>query len=191
MAVTTEEINRQTACFEDFYEQHVDTVYRFLRVRATEHLAEELTAEVFVAAFKKWDSSETLQLGWLITTARRRLIDEWRRQDRSRRRESELVARGKRQHSCEETATDDRLLVLKVLDGLPSSQRQALILRYLDDRPVPAVAEVLNRSYSATESLLSRARRNFACRFEEATGRSHRGHHAESTPQCCGLRSIA
>ena len=179
MAVELRKNSTQAANFDEFYQQHVDSIYRVLRVRAPEHIAEELTAEVFIAALKKWNSAESLQPGWLVTIARRRLIDEWRRQARSRKRQSQLTVAVTTRGTPDETATDDRLLVVTVLDYLPVAQRQALILRYLDDWPVQAIADVLNRSYSATESLLSRSRRNFARHYGEYAERSQHGNARE------------
>ena len=45
--------------------------------------------------------------------------------------------------------------------ALPSDQRAALMLRFLDDLPVKEVAAVIGRSEDATESLIRRARRAF------------------------------
>ena len=44
------------------------------------------------------------------------------------------------------------------LGRLPTPQRSALVLRYLDGLSVPDVAEHLGRSVHATETLLVRAR---------------------------------
>lgn len=148
--------------FEQFYGHHVDEVYRYLRVRSSAELAEELTAEVFVSAFKTWSVDEHLQTGWLITVARRRLIDEWRRQARSRDRQQHLAIVTPTESAASDSETETRMLVMEVLDSLPPLQRQALLLCYLDDLSVAAVAVILNRSYRAVESLLARARRNFA-----------------------------
>jgi DNA-directed RNA polymerase specialized sigma24 family protein len=51
---------------------------------------------------------------------------------------------------------------LGCLGLLGDTQRAALIFRYVDDMSVAEVAEQLDRSLSATESLLARARRNLA-----------------------------
>lgn len=162
MAETERESGRRAAgTFAQFYESHVDEVYGFLRVRTTAEVAEELTAEVFIAAFKKWESVDELEPGWLMTVAKRRLIDEWRRYRRTRDRLAHLLVVTPLWHGGPELQTETRMTVIEVLDQLPNHQRQALVLRYLDDLSVSAVADAVGRSYGATESLLSRARRNF------------------------------
>ena len=57
--------------------------------------------------------------------------------------------------------------VAEVLQELPVDYRLVLTLRYLDDWSVGEVAEAIGSSYSATESLLARARRAFGEAFEE------------------------
>ena len=52
------------------------------------------------------------------------------------------------------------------LPALPENQKTALILRYLDDLPPPAVAEVMGLSLKAVESLLQRAKQNLEKKLE-------------------------
>ena len=56
---------------------------------------------------------------------------------------------------------EERELALEALAAVPPVQRAALALRYLDDLSVAGVAEALDRSVRATESLLARGRDNF------------------------------
>ena len=49
----------------------------------------------------------------------------------------------------------------EALDELPEQAQQILLLRYHVGLSVAEIAEVLGRSYKATESLLSRVRRQF------------------------------
>ena len=37
------------------YNEHLDAVYGYLRVRCSAERAEEITAEVFVTAYRKWE----------------------------------------------------------------------------------------------------------------------------------------
>ena len=56
---------------------------------------------------------------------------------------------------------------LEALAALPTVQHAALVLRYVDDLSTVEVAALLERSVSATESLLARARRALARTVEE------------------------
>lgn len=53
------------------------------------------------------------------------------------------------------------LRVVEVLMALPEDYRRALTARYADQRSVEEVAQLLGKSYKATESILSRARAAF------------------------------
>lgn len=55
--------------------------------------------------------------------------------------------------------------VMAALDSLSARQRAVLMLRYVDDYSVSEVAEAMNLSYQATESLLARARRSLLAAY--------------------------
>lgn len=142
---------------ERLYTCYYHDVLRYVRRRTDQATAEEIAAEVFCAALVQLrrDSTATLSVGWLMTVAKRRLADHWRRADRARRFSHLLVARD---HDPMLLAVD----VNAVLQELTPRQRVALRLRYLDDQPVGVVAAQLDCSYQGAESLLARGRRNFA-----------------------------
>jgi RNA polymerase sigma-70 factor (ECF subfamily) len=69
------------------------------------------------------------------------------------------------------TAREDvRLLVQEVLAGLNSRGCEALTLKYLHGLPVSAIAEKLNASEKAVESLLTRAREAFRAELVRRLG---------------------
>ena len=57
-----------------------------------------------------------------------------------------------------------------MLQRLGPHHRAALTLRYMDDLPVPEVADLLGRTVHATEALLVRARRAFRSHYPEPEG---------------------
>lgn len=186
----TKTLTSEIAGFEIFYEQQVDHVYRFLRLRCSAELAEDLTAEVFVAAYKAWQSGDLLEPGWLMTVARRRLIDEWRREARWAESVHTLVVPC-RDISNESAQTDGRLTILEVLDHLPGAQRQALLLRYVEEQTVSAIAETLDRSYRAVESLLARGRSNFARLYRQSGEATNGETTTPLTSTCDALSKVA
>ena len=131
-----------------------------------EALAADVTSDVFVAAARAigGDRPEQVTLPWLLATARRRLIDQWRLQRTRRKTLASLVA----QPSFDAAPPDvDRERVRRALDSLPPPQQAALTMRYLDELSVSEVADALDLSYRAAESLLARARRSFERAWEE------------------------
>jgi RNA polymerase sigma-70 factor (ECF subfamily) len=87
-----------------------------------------------------------------MTVARSRFLDHARREQR-RLRKLTLVA------VSDEQVDPPR--ASEVLDGLVHIEpihRLVLVLRYVEDLTVPAVAEAIGRNLTATNSLLARAR---------------------------------
>ena len=144
------------------YDRALPQVFGYLRTRAgTEAVAEDLTAETFLAAVQAIEQNNVPQLtvAWLIGVARHKLMDHWRRQARE--------DRGLRLLPEEQAASDgvderfERARTHAVLEELGAHHRAALTLRYLDGLSVPEVAHHLDRTVHATEALLVRARNAF------------------------------
>jgi RNA polymerase sigma-70 factor, ECF subfamily len=148
------------------YDEALPQVYGYLLARCGQRaLAEDLTAETFLAAVRAENDGGPTTVAWLIGTARHKLVDHWRRREREER--------GLRLLEGGDTGTEDpwdaeldALRAQEVLDRLTPSQRAALTLRYLDDQPVPRVAALLGRTVHATEALLVRSRAAFRRLYE-------------------------
>ena len=142
--------------FVDFYRTHLPDVYGYLlRLCAGDRSqAEDLTQDVWVALVEelRQGRTERADVRWLITVARSRFIDAARRE---RRRQSKLELIRREQPRDEEPSSGE---VLDRLDRLQPLHRAVLVLRYVDDLSVPAVAATIGRNLTATNSLLSRAR---------------------------------
>ena len=154
------------------YDRMLPQVYGYVLARVHQQtLAEDLTAETFLAAVEALDRRPDQQVsaGWLITVARNKLVDHWRREAREER--------GRRLTAVDDAAPDatdraveekfERARARTVLDELGAHHRAALTLRYVDGLAVPQVAEHLGRSLHATEALLVRARNAFRARYDE------------------------
>lgn len=158
----------------DLFARHGERVYGFLLARSgSRTVAEDLTSVTFEHAARAHahGSGSELTEAWLVTVARRRLVDHWRSVGRDRRRLEQMRNRLLLRHVVDRRdddiggdLSDD---VELALSALPERQRAALALRYLDDFSVPEVAEALDCSYQSAESLLGRARRGFAAAMEE------------------------
>lgn len=151
--------------FVALYDGTVDRVYAYLLRRCSDRtLAEELTADTFVAALASYraDRPPVADVSWLFGIARHKLVDHWRRQEREQRR-LRLVAGRLDDDVWDEDL--DRSVAESVLAELPAHYRAVITLRYLDDQSIGTMAELLGRSVRSTESLLARARREFRDRY--------------------------
>ena len=149
------------------YDVALPQVYGYLLRRCGDRaVAEDLTSEVFLAAV---GAQTDVGLPWLIGTARHKLVDHWRRRAREDR---SLTEAGTSAEACDSDPWEaqlDVLLARQVLARLTPQHRAALVLRHVDDLPVPQVAAALGRTVTATEALLSRARTAFRRVYEEVS----------------------
>lgn len=165
--------------FITFYESMLPRVYGyfFYRCGGFPSLAEDLTQETFITAATLLKRGERIRSPqpWVLGIARHKLLEHYRRERRLA--ESSAVSwdswneDGGSQVTWPPPRADDvwRERTLAVLTSLPLSQRQALVLRYLDGLSVSQVASLLGRSVHATESLLARGRSTFKQRYQEGT----------------------
>jgi RNA polymerase sigma-70 factor (ECF subfamily) len=160
-------------CLIDLYDDALPEVYGYLHRRCRNRMVgEDLTTEVFLGAVESIHRGavEGVTVAWLIGIARFKLVDHWRRVEREARN-LQAVADGSPGESIDEwDARLDTMTARDVLDDLGAHHRSALTLRYVDDLPVPEVAETLGRTVHATEALLVRARNAFRNRYEEVAG---------------------
>jgi RNA polymerase sigma-70 factor (ECF subfamily) len=150
------------------YDRALPQVYGYLMSRCgSQPLAEDLTAETFLAAVTALQrGTAELSTGWLITVARRKLVDHWRRSAREERKLQ--LAAG--EPASEEPPWDEQLDATRagaVLAEMGAHHRAALTLRYVDGLSVPEVADHLGRTVHATEALLVRARSAFRRAYGE------------------------
>ena len=142
--------------FATFYREHYTGLVGFLFRRVGDReLARDLTAEAFRIAWSKSDAGAGLSRAFLFAVARNLVGDEWRRRARTGvmgELPDELQAPDR------QDAADVRLL----LNGLPTSERDVLVLTYWDGLSAAEVAAVLGISKANVWTRLHRARRAFA-----------------------------
>jgi RNA polymerase sigma-70 factor (ECF subfamily) len=159
------------AAFQALYESTFEEVYAYLfhRCGGVQSMAEDLTQETYLAGVASFRSGEgeNVSLPWLITVARNKLVDHYRKREREERKLSLIVNHEASRDTAERNYQIPRERALDALAAVPAEQRAALVLKYLDGLPVAEIAGLLGKSVHATESLLSRGRRTLKRRFEE------------------------
>ena len=137
--------------------------FRLLGDRAA---AEDVAQEALTRAYVHWSRLDERREGWVVTTAVNIVLDGFRRQRRweafRRSRAGVNAARG--------VAVDDvetqRVDLQRLLAALPRRQRQVAVLRYLEDRPVREVADLLGCSIGSVKRHASRAAASLRSAFE-------------------------
>lgn len=117
---------------------------------------DELTAEVFVIAWKKLDPARPMGLTWFLRTAGNKVRDAHRR-SRSKDRALDALTRGLQQ-PAEGLHPLETLALREALGSLNARERHVVVLTYWDDLTAGEVAEVLRCSQAAVWTTLTRAR---------------------------------
>ncbi len=139
--------------FEGFCRAEYPAVYRAcFAFSGSRDIALDCTQEAFSRAYARWRRLSRQQWagGWVTTTA----LNLARRALRSR-----TLSNSAERAPVDHNEPDLRLDVVEALRSLPLRQRQAVVLHYLADLPVAAVAELMNASEGSVKTHLSRARR--------------------------------
>ena len=153
---------------DELYRSHAAEVYRYAYAVLGNHAdAEDVTQTTFVNALRALERGERPRKpsNWLITITHN-IVRQRFRQQQARPAEVELV-RDVAQEPEESNGPSMEELV-RALQRIPQSQREALVLRELEGRSYDEIAETLNLTKSALETLLFRARRSLADELENA-----------------------
>jgi len=158
----------------ELHERHLEDVFRYvLRRVGTQEEAEDVTAEVFTAAFVALPRfrGQCPPYLWLLSIARRKIIDARRR--RAARREtlaSELEGDSANVQALHDALVaaegpeaavmraEARRMLGQLVAQLGADQREALLLHYMEGLSVAEIAVVMARSHASVKSLLQRAR---------------------------------
>src|SRR5919197_2247218 len=151
---------RSDRAFERMYKRHVADVYRYaLAVMRNPADAEDVTQTTFLNAYRsyveKGNRPEKPQ-NWLIAIAHNVCRQRFRQ---SARRPSEVAFEDDIADSIVEDETPSGEDIRRALSHLAFNQRAALVMRELEGRSYAEIAEILDLSTSAVETLIFRARR--------------------------------
>jgi RNA polymerase sigma factor (sigma-70 family) len=146
--------------FERLYKRHVGDVYRYaLAVMRNPADAEDVTQTTFLNAYRSYvekGSRPEKPQNWLIAIAHNVCRQRFRQ---SSRRPAEV---GFEDDIADTIADDDTPSgedIRRALGHLAFNQRAALVMRELEGRSYVEIAEILEVSTSAVETLIFRARR--------------------------------
>jgi RNA polymerase sigma-70 factor (ECF subfamily) len=136
-----------------------------LRVVHNEAEADDLLQEIFMEIWnqaKNFSAQKGKPLGWMVTLARRRAIDGLRKKQAYARAEERLQNEIEQQpdawvHNATEEAIvlgDTRVLMRKVIDGLPPAQQQAIDLAFFHGKSQREIAAKTNTPLGTVKTRL-------------------------------------
>lgn len=161
------------------YRTHADVVFRFVHRRVEERYedAQEITHDTFLSAFSlasTYDGSCAIRT-WLCGIAKIHIVGYYRKQGRQKRIPANRIvseAEGLEATGAPGAESDavaeavHRLgavqLVEVMMDCLTDDEREALLLRYVDEFSIQEIARLLKRTEKAVEHSIARARKQAA-----------------------------
>lgn len=133
--------------FERFYAEHRDEVFRLLVRRLGRERAEDAFQETFLRALRAYPALRDGRYlrAWVLTIARNVVVDSYRR-GRPLDEVEEPVELPRRPAYAE---------LEHLTDGLPPTERAAVVLRYAYDLPYAAIGAALGSSEEAARQAAS------------------------------------
>lgn len=162
-----EAAKRDPAAFAELYQRNFYQVYAYISRRvAIREEAEDLTADVFQQALAKIVSFEWRGVpfaAWLTRIAANAIADRWQRQHKEQG--TPLI-----QEPADPTmeGMEQRAILFQLVDGLPADQRRVVFLRFVEQKSIREIAEVLGRSEGAVKQLQFRALEKLRAQMEGA-----------------------
>lgn len=151
------------AAFAELVRRHVDLVYSaaLRRVGGDTHLAEDVSQKVFAALARQATAltDRTVLTGWLYTTARFAAVDIVRAERRRRAREQAVFV----MHELSGNMAPDpaweklRPVLDEAMDRLNVRDREALLLRFFENRPLAEVGKKFAITEDAARKCVDRA----------------------------------
>ena len=162
----TETSARANEVLDELYREHVGDVYRYTYAVLGNHAdAEDVTQTTFVNALRALERGEmpVEPSHWLTVIAHNLVRQRWR-QAAARPTLVELEADVA--DAPEEDEAFELEELVRALQRIPETQREAIVMRELEGRSYAEIATVMGLSTSALETLLFRARRSLAEELE-------------------------
>lgn len=156
---------RGVESYEEFFRREYRAVHGLAVVLSKSRpVAEELTQEAFLAAFRQWDRVGRLESpgGWVRRVVANRSVSTFRRATAEAKA---LLRLNSRADYPTAPMTTDGMDVWKEVRRLPRRQAQVIALTYLEDLPRREVAEILGLTEETVKTHLDRARRSLTARL--------------------------
>ncbi len=154
--------------FDRLYRRHAPAVYRYaFAVLGNNVDAEDVTQQTFMNAYRAFEQGTKPRKpeNWLLTIAHNEVRRHFRN---TQMRAVEVELDERLPHPAQERPEPSLADVLRALQHLPPTQREALVMREFEGRSYREIQQIMNVSQGALEGLIFRARKSLAEHLEGA-----------------------
>jgi RNA polymerase sigma-70 factor (ECF subfamily) len=152
------------AAWEELYRRHADRVYRYLYFRVRDrHVAEDLTADVFVralAGIRGYVWRGTPLLAWLYRIAHNVAAEYRKKAARTSEHQVQDAPLDIEDQRDEMRTIDGQTDMFNAIRSLTEDQRRVIILRFYHGMSNAEVARTVGKQEGAVKALQSRALRS-------------------------------
>lgn len=159
------------AAFSALFARHYPAVWRYVARRAWPDAVDDVVAETFLAAWRRYDDLPSDALPWLLNAAGKCLANHRRAAMRAESLKQRLAAQSPPVRADATTQGSDRDALLRAFASLPDTERALLMLTDWDDLPVRRAAKALGISPAAASARIYRARRKLRAALAAELGR--------------------
>jgi RNA polymerase sigma-70 factor (ECF subfamily) len=150
-----------TNSFGLIYDYYLTEIYRFIYYKVNhKETAEDLTEDAFFKAFiklKTYQNTDNNFSAWLYQIAKNTVIDYFRK-EKINLEEMKFDILDEKMDAQEQTKNFyEQKLINKALSLLPENQKEVVVLKYVNDLNNEEISKIIEKSNSATRTLLSRS----------------------------------
>ncbi len=173
---------RDPDTFGRVYKAYSEKIYNFLliKVEGNKNIADEIFSETFHSALKSVEKLNDINkiFTWLLQIANRRYYDFLRKKYREKKyfnlNNNDSIIENTSDHSVEKKIeaqfTENRIKLVKIaLESLRPQYKEVIKLKYNDHKKQKEIAELLNKTESAVENLLYKARASLKKQIKKLT----------------------
>lgn len=146
--------------FNSLYDTHADAIFRFCFFKTGDReIAKDLTQDVFVKVFKQITKGEEIinEKAFLYAVAKNVIIDFWRKKKSVSEGDLPEGFMNAVPSSSNTEVFAEYQIFLSLLDKLSPSDREVIILRYVEDMSSKDMAELLGERENTILVRVSRA----------------------------------
>ena len=159
------------AAFSALFARHYPAVWRFVARRAWPDAIDDVVAETFLAAWRRYDDLPSDALPWLLNAAGKCLANHRRAATRAESLKERLATESAPVRADATTQGFERDALVKAFASLPETERALLMLTDWDDLPARRAAHVLGISPATASARIYRARRKLRAALAAELGR--------------------